>query len=148
MGSNRVGELKVPDPQGSYVPATRIGQMIRTAGMTPRRAGQLIVTGRVGAELDVRQARQAAALAVCNAIVAARSLIREGEALRCAALTVYIACTDDFAEHSSVADGASDFICAHLGTDNLPARSAVGVYTLPGGSPVEVALVAEAASTE
>ena len=31
-----------PIPQGKYVPATRFGDLIVTAGMTPRKNGQLI----------------------------------------------------------------------------------------------------------
>ena len=40
---------KNPIPQGKYVPATRGGQMIFTAGMTPRNNGVLIFSGKVKA---------------------------------------------------------------------------------------------------
>lgn len=39
-----------PIPQGKYVPATRGGCMIFTAGMTPRSNGVLIFSGKVKAE--------------------------------------------------------------------------------------------------
>ncbi|MGK2320654.1 RidA family protein [Gordonia rhizosphera] len=144
MASNESLAVAVPTPQGRYVPATRVGSTIRTAGMTPRSDGQLLLTGRVGVDVDVVQAREAAAVAVRNALVAARSLVAPGESLRCAEMTVYIACDSNFTALSAVADGASDVLAAVFGLDGLPARRAVGVYALPGGSPVEVALVAEA----
>jgi len=56
-------------------------------------------------------------------------------------MTVYIACAADFHELSAVADGASAAISVALGPDNLPARSAIGVQSLPSGAPVEVDLV-------
>ncbi|MFW0783613.1 RidA family protein [Gordonia sp. CPCC 206044] len=147
MASNDAAAVSVPAPQGRYVPATRVSTTIRTAGMTPRRDGRLLLTGRVGIDVSVLQARDAAAVAVRNALIAARSLLAEGERLRCAEMTVYVACDGDFTEHSSVADGASDVLAAEFGVDGLPARSAVGVYALPGGSPVEIALVAEAVAS-
>ncbi|WP_353507150.1 RidA family protein [Gordonia sp. ABSL11-1] len=83
-------------------------------------------------------------MAVRNAVVAARSMLEVGESVRCVEMSVYIACSSDFTALSTVADGASDALAVEFGLDGLPARSAVGVYALPGGAPVEVALVAEA----
>ena len=57
-------------------------------------------------------------------------------------MTVYIACAPGFTDLSAVADGASDAIFAAGGADALPARSAIGVQSLPFGAPVEVDLVA------
>ena len=42
-----------PIPQGKYIPATRFGNMIFTAGMTPRNNGVLIRTGKVKASDDM-----------------------------------------------------------------------------------------------
>ena len=42
-----------PIPQGKYVPATRFGNLIFTAGMTPRNNGVLIRTGKVKASDDI-----------------------------------------------------------------------------------------------
>ncbi len=144
MASNESATAAVPKPQGRYVPATRSGSTIRTAGMTPRRDGHLLIVGRVGVEVDLAAARDAASVAVRNAVVAARSMLEVGERMCCVEMTVYIACSSDFTALSTVADGASDALAVEFGPDGLPARSAVGVYALPGGAPVEVALIAEA----
>ena len=42
-----MGKEANPVPQGKYVPATRSGNLIFTAGMTPRNNGILIREGKV-----------------------------------------------------------------------------------------------------
>ena len=42
-------KTKAPVPQGKYVPATRGGSLIFTAGMTPRKDGVLQFSGKVEA---------------------------------------------------------------------------------------------------
>ena len=131
-----------PAPQGRYVAAVLAGDTIRTAGMTPRRNGTLTVTGRVGAEVTVADAQNAAGLAVRNALAAVQSVLPSGRSFRPVEMVVYIAAADGFTTLSAVADGASDVIADEFGPANLPARSAIGVYALPGGAPVEIALTA------
>ena len=127
------------------MPAVCHAGLIFSAGMTPRRAGQLTVTGIVGATLDVPTARGAAGLAAANALAAVRSALpAHSTGFRCLQMTVYVACTPEFTEASAVADGASESIVAALGPAALPARAAIGVAALPSGAPVEVALVAAA----
>jgi len=127
------------------VPAVYDDGVVYTAGLTPRRDGVLTVQGVVGTSVSLDQARSAAGLAASNAIAAARSVLPDGGArLRCLRMTVYIACASDFHDLSRVADGASGAISDTLGPDSLPARSAIGVQSLPSGAPVEVELVARA----
>ncbi|QRI76430.1 MULTISPECIES: RidA family protein [Rhodococcus] len=131
-----------PRPRGRYVPAVLSGSTVHTAGMTPRRDGRLTVTGRVGGEVDPAVAREAAGLAAGNALAAVRSVLPPGAMFRCVEMVVYIACADGFTELSAVADGASEVVERALGPASLPARSAIGVYLLPGNAPVEVAVTA------
>ncbi|HEY5856915.1 MAG TPA: RidA family protein [Aldersonia sp.] len=134
-----------PRPQGDYVPAVFDDGVVYTAGMTPRRDGVLTVRGVVGSSVSLELARAAAGLAAANALAAARAALPDDATrLRCLRLTVYVACAPDFHDLSRVADGASAAISATLGPDALPARSAIGVQTLPSGAPVEVDLVARA----
>jgi len=132
-----------PTPRGDYVPAVLHGGVVYTAGMTPRRDGELTVTGQVGAAVSVAAARAAAELAAANALAAVFSAVPAGvRGVRCLRMTVYVACAPNFHDLSTVADGASAAISAALGADALPARSAIGVQTLPSNAPVEVDLVA------
>jgi enamine deaminase RidA (YjgF/YER057c/UK114 family) len=117
--------------------------VVYTAGMTPRRQGELVVSGIVGRDLDVAAARAAAALAAGNALTAVVEAVGDVSAIvRCLKMTVFIAAVEGFSEHSAVADGASAVLREQLGERGAVARSAIGVATLPSGAPVEVELVA------
>jgi enamine deaminase RidA (YjgF/YER057c/UK114 family) len=138
----------VPAPQGAYVPAIRHGDIVVSAGMTPRRDGALVIRGRVGDSVSASSARDAAATAGENALAAVADagggLLNVQACLR---LTVFVACADDFEGLSAIADGASDALAQHLGARGRPARSAVGVQSLPGGAPVEVELTVAVGTT-
>jgi enamine deaminase RidA (YjgF/YER057c/UK114 family) len=136
-----------PAPQGDYVPAVLHDGVVYSAGMTPRRDGRLTVTGVVGATVSTKEATDAAGVAATNAIAAVQSVLPAATGIRCLRMTVYIACAAGFHELSAVADGASAAISAALGPDKLPARSAIGVQSLPSGAPVEVDLIAAASQT-
>jgi enamine deaminase RidA (YjgF/YER057c/UK114 family) len=132
-----------PRPQGSYVPAVIVDGVAYSAGMTPRRDGALVVRGTVGADVTLPEAAAAAGLAAGNALAAVAAAAGGLDRVRrCIRLTVYIACSEDFAALSAVADGASAVLASHVGAAGLPARSAVGVRRLPEGAPVEVELTA------
>jgi enamine deaminase RidA (YjgF/YER057c/UK114 family) len=134
---------RLPDPQGRYVPAVGYGVLGFSAGMTPRIDGELTARGIVGVDLSAEEARSAAHLAAANALSAvAHAAGGLGNVDRCLKLTVYIACTAAFTQHSVVADGASEALAEWLGDRGAAARSAIGVVSLPSGAPVEVELVA------
>ena len=66
-----------PIPQGKYVPATRFGDLIVTAGMTPRKNGQLIQTGRVLKDAPLEDYKDAVRQSAENALTAARNQLAE-----------------------------------------------------------------------
>ena len=129
-------------PQGAYVPAVVHGGLAWTAGMTPRRHGELVIGGVVGRNLDLAAAREAAGLAAGNAVTALVEAVGLAGIVRTLSMTVYVVAVDGFTEHSAVADGASAVLRERLGERGTVARTAVGVKSLPSGAPVEVALVA------
>jgi enamine deaminase RidA (YjgF/YER057c/UK114 family) len=137
-----------PLPQGGYVPATTHAGLVVTAGMTPRIDGVLRHRGRVGGDLTVEAAREAAAIAVGNALSAALAALAKGQRLeRVLRLTVYVNAVRGFTEHTTVADGASTRLRELLGDRGAAARSAVGVTSLPGDACVELELTCAYATT-
>lgn len=133
-------------PQGDYVPATRHGALIFTAGMTPRRDGVLIYRGVIRKGDAVEACRDAVVLACANALQAACGKLAAGERIAAIlSMTVYIAAEEGFTAHSQVADYASEFLREQLGKAGIGSRCAVGVLTLPGNAPVEIQLVASIA---
>jgi enamine deaminase RidA (YjgF/YER057c/UK114 family) len=132
-----------PPPQGDYVAAKRHGSLIFTSGMTPRRDGVLQMSGTVSAAAPLETWRDAVILATGNALLAARSVLAQGETIGSVlSLTVYIAAEPGFTAHAKLADYASGFLRTELGENGIGTRAAVGVATLPGGAPVEVQLIA------
>jgi enamine deaminase RidA (YjgF/YER057c/UK114 family) len=116
--------------------------VVYTAGMTPRRDGELVLRGVVGAEVSAGEAHTAAGIAAENALAAVRSVAPHATHIRGLRMTVYIACVASFHQLSAVADGASAVLRAMLGESAIPVRTAVGVRSLPSGAPVEVDLTA------
>ena len=134
-----------PIPQGKYKPAVRKGNLIFTAGMTPRLNGQLIMSGKVESGVSVEDYRQAADQATANALNAALSCVQPGEKItQILSLTVYINAAPDFTSHAKIGDLVSDYLYEKLGDAGIGARAAIGLATLPGNAPVEVQLVAAA----
>lgn len=135
-------------PYGHYVPATVIGNTVVSAGMTPRINGSLAVSASVGSDEDagdisVDRAAELAGHSVRRAIDACQQALPAGaRILRPVSVTVYVRSRADFTQHSDVANGASAVLAATF-EGQVGARAAVGVASLPGGSPVEVALTAE-----
>ena len=131
-----------PIPQGKYVPATRFGDLIVTAGMTPRKNGQLIQTGRVLKDAPLEDYKDAVRQAAVNALTAARNQLAEDERIvRVLSMTVYVNAEDGFTSHAKIADFASDYLNEELGDASPMARVSIGVATLPGNAPVEIQLM-------
>lgn len=138
-----------PIPQGNYVPATRCGDFIFTAGMTPRNNGVLLMSGKVSALEPMGTYRSAVRQAAANALTAARNQLTEGECIaRIMSVTVFVNAEEGFTTHSKLADIASEYFCEELKDAGVAARAAVGVASLPGNAPCEIQIVAAAGRME
>ena len=132
-----------PVPQGAYRPAARHGDLIFSSGMTPRRGGVLIYTGRMRAADPVEAHQDAVVLATLNALTAVQGCLAEGERIAVVMqLTVFLNSEPEFSAHSKVADFASATLIAQLGPDCIGSRAAFGVASLPAEAPVEITMVA------
>jgi enamine deaminase RidA (YjgF/YER057c/UK114 family) len=134
----------VPEPGGAYVPATRTGNLIFTAGQLPFEAGELSTTGKVGDAVPVEEAYRAARLCALNALAAAAAEAGGLDRIRrIVKVTGFVASIQGFNAQPQVINGASELIGEVFGEVGLHARSAVGVAELPLDAPVELELVAE-----
>jgi enamine deaminase RidA (YjgF/YER057c/UK114 family) len=133
-------------PAGSYVPATRAGTLLFTAGQLPLKDGQLLYTGKVGADVSVEEAKEAARLCVLNALAAVKAEVGTLENARSIAkVTGFVASAAGFNAQPEVMNGASDLLIRLFGEKGLHARTAVGVAELPLDAPVEVELIVDLA---
>jgi enamine deaminase RidA (YjgF/YER057c/UK114 family) len=131
-------------PLAAYVPAVRSGDLVFTAGQLPRRDGELVATGKVGADVTPEVATEAAAACALNALAAIKGEVGDLSAVRrVVKVVVFVASAPDFTGQPGVANGASELLGKVFGDAGVHARSAVGVAVLPLDVPVEVELVVE-----
>ena len=135
---------EVPAPVGAYVPATRAGSLVLTAGQLPFDRGELKLRGKVGDAVSVGEARGAARLCALNALAAAATVTGGLSGIsRIVKVTGFVASAPGFNGQPDVINGASELLGEVFGVAGLHARSAVGVAELPMDAPVEVELVVE-----
>ena len=127
-------------PLANYVPYVVTGNLVIVSGQVPARDGVIAITGQVGRNLSVVQAKEAAQLCFLNVLAhlkaaCARDLDRVRRVVR---LAGYIACTADFTQQAQVMNGASDLAVAIFGEAGRHARTTIGVPALPADAAVEV----------
>lgn len=128
-----------PKPQGNYVPWRIGGGLLFLSGVGPRFADGTSITGKVGDAVDVARAYEAARQCGLNLLVnmqaALGSLDRVDTVLKVLGMVYAI---PDFGEHPKVINGCTDLFVEVLGENGRPARSAVGMGSLPGHISVEI----------
>jgi enamine deaminase RidA (YjgF/YER057c/UK114 family) len=133
-----------PKPRGSYVPLVRSGNLGFISGNLPLVAGRLIATGRVGDEVDLDAAREAAKACVINIFARLKAELGSLDHIsRWVKLTGFVASTPDFTQQPAVVDAASDLVTEVFGMAGLHSRSAVGVASLPMSAPVEIEAIVQ-----
>lgn len=131
-----------PAPLASYVPVRPGPGVAFVSGQIASVDGDVLYPGRVGAEVTLDQAKEAArrcALQVLSALRAELgSLDRVAGVLQ---VSVFVASDPSFTQQPAVGNAASDLLVEVFGEAGKHARAAVGVASLPLGAPVEVAAV-------
>lgn len=135
--------VTLPDaaaPVANYVPSILYGSLLQTSGQLPLDAGQVAVTGKLGAGVPLADGQKAARFCAINVLAQARAALGGDltRIVRLLKLTVFVASSADFIEQHKVANGASDFLVEILGDAGRHVRSAVGVPALPLDAAVEI----------
>lgn len=130
-------------PSTLFVTFARHGGLGFLSGQLPRRNGELAYKGKVGGDIDLATARDAASLCAEACVQALeRELGGRGKLVRVLKMTGFVASAPGFTQQPKVIDAASEKLVELLGVAvGEHARSAVGVAELPHGAPVEVELV-------
>jgi enamine deaminase RidA (YjgF/YER057c/UK114 family) len=131
-------------PVAAYVPAVRGGNLVFTSGQLPMRDGQIMITGRLGVDVDEATAADCAAQCALNALSAVKSVIGDlDKVVRVVKVVGFVASDPAFVNQPIVINGASAVFAQAFGDDGIHARSSLGVAALPLNSPVEVELIVE-----
>jgi enamine deaminase RidA (YjgF/YER057c/UK114 family) len=117
---------------------------VYTAGQLPVVDGQLLATGKVGADLGTAEAAALARTCALNALAAVTTVTGGLDAIvRIVKVTGFVSSDPHFTEQAQVINGASELLIEVFGEAGRHARSAVGMVVLPLDAPVEVELIAE-----
>jgi len=146
--SQRLTELNLTLPElaapvGSYVPATRCGDLVLTSGQIPVSEGKVTCVGIVGNGVSLVDAQKAARLCTLNALAAVASVVGGVDQISgIVRVCVFVASAPSFTDQPQVANAASDLLFEIFGEPGRHVRSAVGVASLPMNVPVELELIA------
>ena len=128
-----------PAPIGNYLPWRLGGNMLFLSGVGPRDARGISKIGKVGQALTVNEAYEAAKLCGLNLIAnmqaALGSIDRVDTILKVFGM---VNAAPNFMEHPKVINGCTDLFVAVFGDNGRPARSAVGMGSLPQNISVEI----------
>ena len=131
-----------PKPMANYVPWRIGGGLLFLSGVGPRRADGSSITGVLGGGLGVAEGYDAARLCGLNLLANMRdalgSLDRVDTILKVLGM---VRATPDFGEQPEVINGCTDLFVEVFGDAGRPARSAVGMGSLPRGICVEIEAV-------
>lgn len=139
--------VALPDaaaPVANYVPFQFVGSQVHVSGQISLGPDGL-VTGKVGADLDLEAGQAAARLCAINLIAQLKKacggdLSRVKQVVK---LGGFVNADPGFFDVPKVINGASDLMVEVFGEAGRHARSAVGVSVLPLNAAVEVDAVVE-----
>ncbi|CAD2214497.1 YjgF/chorismate_mutase-like, putative endoribonuclease/Endoribonuclease L-PSP, putative [Angomonas deanei] len=141
--------IKLPPmvlPLASYTPYVQSGNLLFISGQLPKDAAGKMLTGQLGADVQVAEAQQAARWCGVNLLSAIQHAVNDdwSKVRRVVKLTCFVNSAPQFKEHHLVANGVSDLMGEIFGKEvGTHARSAVGVSQLPLGVAVEVEAIIE-----
>lgn len=128
----------------NYVGAVRSGNLIFLAGHLPRNADGEVITGKLGADMDVDAGYEAARQATIALLATLKAEIGSlDDVVRIVKVFGMVNADPEFTQHSQVINGASDLLGEVFGDKGRHARAAAGFSSLPLNAAVEVEMIVE-----
>lgn len=137
--------LKPPGkPIANFVTAVTVGKLVFVSGHGPVQANGEYMKGKVGSDLSLEQAKEAARLTGISLLGALKSEIGDlNKVKRFVKVLGMVNAIPTFDQHPQVINGFSDLMVEVFGENGKHARSAVGVGSLPMNIPVEIEMIVE-----
>jgi enamine deaminase RidA (YjgF/YER057c/UK114 family) len=131
-------------PLGANVEALQVGRLLFLSGTLPVEAGEHTYVGRIGDNLSIEDGQHAAQLAALNALAVAKDHLKSlSKVKHLVRLGVSLDTTQNFREHSKVADAASKLLISLFGPEKISTRRVFGMRRRPPGICVELEVVLE-----
>ena len=135
-----------PQPAGNYIPGVRTGNLVFLAGVGPRTTEGQQIIGKVGRDLTVEQAYEAAKRCALGLMTNLKGIIGDLDRVTHVVKVLgMVNAVPEFTEQPKVINGCSDLLVEVFGEKGRHARAAVGMGSLPSGIAVEVEMVVEVA---
>jgi len=130
-------------PAGNYLACVIIDDMVYVGGHGPI-AGSEIIRGKVGADLTLEEAQEAARLAALSILASLKAELGDLDRIeRIVKVFGMVNVAPGFNQTPAVIDGCSDLLVKVFGDAGRHTRSAVGLAELPFDIAVEIELIAK-----
>ena len=138
-------ELPAPrSPIADFVPCTRVGNTIYVSGQVTAWNGDYLYIGKVGREVSLDEAKDAARVCALNIISQLKNYLGDLDKVQQVAMVQgFVNAVPEFADHPKVINGASEVLLEVFGEAGRHARFAIGVGSLPFNVAVEIAAIVE-----
>lgn len=137
--------LKLPAaavPSFNYVPVVLHNGTAWVAGQLPKVGDNIVVKGKVGADVSLDVARGEARICMLQGLACLKQALGSLDRVeRVLKVVGFVASSPGFNEQPKVIDAASELLVEVFGEAGRHARSAVGVAELPRNAAVEIELV-------
>jgi enamine deaminase RidA (YjgF/YER057c/UK114 family) len=133
-----------PVPAANYIGCVRVGNLLFVGGNIGRINGQLKYSGKVGDEVTLEQAYEAARNCALNHLAIIKAAIGNLDKVeRVVKVLGYVNVAPGFNDMPKVVNGESDLLVQLWGEKGQHARAAVGVASLSREAPVETEVIVE-----
>lgn len=136
--------IDTPKPIGNFVNVRFSNNYAYISGQGPFDDNGKLITGKVGKELNIDEAYDAARRVGISILSVIKNEIGFERINKVVKILGLVNCTEDFILQPKVINGCSDLLVEYLGKEKgVHARSALGVYVLPNNIPVEIEAIVE-----
>lgn len=141
-------ELPTPPPVDTsawnLVLCRQVGNLVWVSGEGPEHPDGLWTSGRLGEDISIEDAQEAARLCAINLMASLKSHIGSlNRVKQIVKLLCMVNSTPDFHDQPKVANGCSDLLVEVFGDSGRHARSAIGVTSFYANIPIEVEMIVE-----
>jgi len=142
----KINELgyKLPNKNQTLIinMAQRVGNLVISSGNGPFKDEKPIYVGRVGSEVNLKQAKEAAQYCALNCLASIKAEIGNLDQIESIVKVLgFVNSDNDFHDIPEVMNGFSELIIEIFGDKGRHARSAIGTSNLAGNIPVEVEMI-------
>ena len=131
-------------PVANYVNAVRSGNLVFLAGHGPLKPDGSYMTGKVGRDINLEEAKEAARLTAIDLLSSLKAEIGDlNKVKRIVKVLGMVNSDESFTDQPQVINGCSDLLVSIFGDRGRHARAAVGMVSLPFGIPVEIEMIIE-----